>query len=630
MINIEFPDGSKKEFDSGITGLEVAQSIGERLAKDALAIKINDTTTDLTTPITEDSKVSILTFNDEEGKQVFWHSSAHILAMAVKSLYPDAKLTMGPAIDNGFYYDFASEPFRPEDLEKIEAKIKEIIEADIPFVKVSVSKSEAEDMFKDNKYKLELIQEYKDNLTIYTNDNFRDLCRGPHVPSTKYIKSIKLTKTSAAYWKGNAENDSLQRIYGIAFPDKKLLKQHLNLLEEAEKRNHIKIGKHLDLYSFHEEGPGFPFFHPKGMVIKNTLVDYWRKEHTKAGYVEIQTPIMLKQFLWEQSGHWNNYKENMYISKVDNEDYAIKPMNCPGGMLIYKTKIRSYRDLPMRVGELGTVHRHEKSGVLNGLFRVRVFTQDDAHIYSTPEEVEQEIINIINLEDKFYKLFGFEYSVDLSTRPSKSIGTDEQWKIAEDALKKALEKVKIDYTLNPGDGAFYGPKIDFHLKDAIGRTWQCGTIQFDMAQPENFDLSYEGKDGKKHRPIMLHRTVYGSLERFMGILVEHYSGKFPLWLNPNQVVILPVADRFQEYADKVAQSFREVGIRADVDGRTESISRKVRDAELQHYNYILVVGEKEIKDKTVTVRTRDNQVEGAVKSEEFAKRVVKEMKAKKL
>lgn len=636
MVKLTFPDGSVQEFAAGVTGNDVAKKIGERLARDAVAIKVNDVLLDLSAPINEDAKIQIITFNDKEGKEIFWHSSSHILSMAVKEIWPDVKLTIGPAIDNGFYYDFEKkEPFKPEDLEVIEKKMEEIVKKDLPFKRKEISQEEAKELFKDNKFKLEMAEEFKEKLTVYSSNGFTDLCRGPHVPSTGRIKSFKLTKISSAYWRGDSSKESLQRVYGISFPDKKDLKDYLKMLEEAEKRNHIKIGAELDIFSMHEEGPGFPFFHPKGMILRTELINFWREEHRKAGYVEIMTPTMLRKFLWEQSGHWNNYKENMYTTKIDNDEYAIKPMNCPGGMLIYKTNVHSYKELPLRVGELGHVHRHELSGVLNGLFRVRAFTQDDAHIFCSEEQLENEILNVLALIKEMLGKIGFtNYEYTLSVRSEKKkdkyLGTDEGWNYAETAIKNAMKKIGAPFSIEEGEAKFYGPSLDVQIKDALGRKWQCSTIQVDFNLPERFDITYEGKDGKKHRPIMLHRVVYGSLERFMGILIEHYAGKFPLWLNPNQVIILPVADRFAEYASEVAKSLTEAGIRCEVDARTESISRKVRDAELQRYNYILVVGEKEIGDKTVTVRTRENQVEGMTSYEEFKARVVKEINEKKL
>jgi threonyl-tRNA synthetase len=550
------------------------------------------------------------------------------MAHAITELYPDAKLTIGPVVDEGYYYDIDHEPFKPEDLVKIEKRMKELAKKDIKISREDMTKKEAHKLFKDNVYKLELIEDLEDdNISIYRQDDFIDLCRGPHVPSTSYIRAFKLTKIAGAYWRADAKNKQLQRIYGISFPKQGMLEAHLKLLEEVEKRDHRKLSKELEIYSMHEEGPGFPFFLPNGMTLKNILIDFWRKEHKKAGYVEIQTPIILNKALWEKSGHWENYKENMYFTKIDNEDYAIKPMNCPGGMMVYKEKIHSYRELPMRVGELGIVHRHEMSGVLSGLFRVRVFTQDDAHIFMTPDQIKDEIVGVIDLVGKFYSLFGFKYNVELSTRPDKSIGTDEQWELATNGLKEALESKKVDFKINEGDGAFYGPKIDFHLTDCIGRTWQCGTIQLDMSLPDRFDLTYEGEDGKKHRPIMIHRVIYGSIERFMGILIEQYAGKFPLWLAPLQIQLLTVADRFNKYAEDLLAEFESVGLRVELDTRSESVSYKIRDAQVKKIPLVITIGEREVKDKTVSVRTPDGKV-STLKPDEFLKQILKNIEDK--
>ena len=563
----------------------------------------------------------------EDDRKRFWHSTSHVLAAAVKELYPKAKLAIGPAIENGFYYDFDTKPFKPEDLEKIEKKMLEIIKENEKFVKKEIGKAQALKQFKDEPYKIELIKELPGKkVSTYTSGKFIDLCKGPHIESTGKIGAVKLLRVSGAYWKGSEKNKMLQRIYGISFPDKKMLRKWLFAKEEAEKRNHLKLGKTLDLFSMQQEAPGCVFIHPNGMVIWNELVKFWKDEHRKAGYVEINTPIILKKELWEKSGHWDHYKENMYFTTIDKEDFAVKPMNCPGGILIYKTKRRSYRELPMRVAELGTVHRHELSGVLNGLFRVRKFTQDDAHIYCTEEQIEQEIINIIDLIDRFYKVFGFSYQIELSTRPANAMGSKKMWDMAENALQKALKKKKMDFKINEGDGAFYGPKIDFHIKDSLERTWQCATIQLDFSMPEKFDLSYVGKDDKLHRPVMLHRVIYGSLERFFGILIEHYGGAFPLWLAPTQITLLPIADRHVKYAEKVKKELEENGFRILVDSRNESVSAKVRDAQLQKIPYILVTGDREEKDGTVTVRLRNGKVVGAKKIDEFVKKLFKEIK----
>ncbi|MFP4112551.1 MAG: threonine--tRNA ligase [Candidatus Woesearchaeota archaeon] len=639
-IKIEYPDGSKKEHEKGITGLDIAKDISEGLGRAALAIVVNDKATDLTTPITTDSKIRILTFHDKEGVDLFRHSSAHVLAMAVKDLYPETKLTIGPAVEEGFYYDFdVKENFTPEDLKKIEEKMKDIVHSDIPFERLEVSRDEAiKEMKKRNEtYKVEMIKEFPEGETIslYKNNDFIDPCRGPHVPSTKYIKAFKLTKLAGAYWKGDAKNKQLQRVYGISFPDKKLLKEYLKVMEEAEKRDHKKIGKELDLFSFHEEGPGFPFFHHKGMVILNRLIDFWRKKHYARGYQEIKTPMVLGRELWETSGHWKLYKDNMYTTKIDEKDFAIKPMNCPGGMLVYKETIHSYRELPLRVGELGHVHRHELSGVLNGLFRVRSFTQDDAHIFCSDEQLEDEIIDIVKLIKEMYEVFGFkEYKFTLSIRGEKKkdkyLGTDKDWDWAQGAILNALKKLNLDCEMMEGEAKFYGPSLDVQIRDALGREWQCSTIQLDFNLPSRFDITYEGKDGKKHTPFILHRVVYGSLERFFGILVEHFAGKFPLWISPNQVKILTVADRHEPYAEKIADDFKKNDIMVEVDSRSESIPKKVRNAQLEQFNYILVVGDNEESEGTVSVRTRDNNVEGTQKIDAFLKRILIEINEKKL
>ena len=623
MIKIKFPDGSKKEYKKGISVIEVAESIGKRLADDAIAAKLNNELVDLNTKIDKDSKLKIITFKDDEGKLVFRHSSAHLMAQAIKNLFLEVKFAIGPAVDEGFYYDIDYEKsFTPEDFAKIEKEMDKIVKENLSIERTELSKEEALKLFKDNPYKTELIKEIEDEkISIYRQGNFVDFCRGPHVPSTGKLKAFKLTKIAGAYWKADAKNKQLQRLYGISFPDKKQLEDYLKLLEEAEKRDHRKLGKELDLFSMHDEGPGFPFFHPKGTVIVNILKDFWRKEHVKAGYTEVITPMILNRKLWEQSGHWDHYKENMYFTKIDDQDYAIKPMNCPGGMLIYKTKLRSYKELPMRMGEMGTVHRHELSGVLAGLFRVRCFTQDDAHIFMTEEQIKDEIIGVLNLTDKFYKTFGFSYQVELSTKPDNAMGSDEAWEKATNGLKGALDAKKIKYKINEGDGAFYGPKIDFHLKDCIGRTWQCGTIQLDFAMPEKFDLTYEGKDGKKHRPIMIHRVIYGSIERFLGILIENYAGKFPLWLAPTQAVILNINDSHIPYGEKIKQELEKSNIRIETDFRSETMPKKVREAQLKKIPLILTVGDKEIKNKTVAVRTLDGKLHFNVKTEDLIKKV---------
>ncbi|MBW2987083.1 threonine--tRNA ligase [Candidatus Woesearchaeota archaeon] len=559
------------------------------------------------------------------------HSCAHIMAAAVKELFPDAKPTIGPSIEHGYYYDFDFRPFTPEDLKKIEQKMREIIKKKLVFEKKEITKKEALEKFKDNKYKVELIEELPEDETIttYKSGDFEDLCRGPHVPDTSHIGAFKLTKVAGAYWRGDPEKGQLQRIYGTAFPTKEELKEHLRLLEEAAKRDHRKIGQKLELYSFHEEAPGMPFWHPKGMVIWNELLKYWREMHKKAGYDEVKTPIVLSKKLWQCSGHWTNFKEHMYCVNIDEFEHAIKPMNCPGGMLIYKERLHSYREFPIRNGEIGLVHRHELSGVLAGLFRVRSFHQDDAHIFMTPSQIKDEILGVIKLTAEIYERFNLGFELELSTRPEKSIGTDEQWETATKALKAALKEYGKEYRINEGDGAFYGPKIDYHIKDALGRTWQCGTIQLDMALPECFDLTYEGEDGKKHRPIMIHRTIYGSLERFIGVLVEHFAGRFPLWLSPIQVALLPIADRHIEFCNKLKEKMENEGLRVIVDDKTDTMSKKIRNAQIQQINYILVVGDKELENKTVNVRTREGEVLGEKNPNDFTKDAVKEMKERK-
>ncbi len=612
--------------------MDVAMMIGERLANDAVACKIDGKTTDLTTKLTKDAKIEILTFKDPEGREVFRHSASHVLAHAVKRVFPKTKLTIGPAVDDGFYYDFdVDKPFTTEDLSRIEEEMKKIVKDKIVFERLDAEKGKAKEMQKDEPYKLEMIDDLGDEkISLYKSGDFCDLCRGPHVPHTGKIKAFKLTKLAGAYWRGDAKNKQLQRVYGVAFPSKDELKAYLKLLEEAEKRDHRKLGKELDLYSFHDEGPGFPFIHPKGMVIWNELLDYWREVHTEDGYVEVKTPIILNKHLWETSGHWMNYRENMYLTKIDDQDYAIKPMNCPGGMIVYKNKLHSYRELPLKMGEIGLVHRHELSGVLAGMFRVRTFHQDDAHIFMTEEQIKDQILGVIRLAEKVYSTFGLSYHLELSTRPEKSVGTDEQWKAATDGLRGALVEHGQPFEINEGDGAFYGPKIDFHIKDALSRTWQCGTIQLDMSQPERFDLTYDGEDGKKHRPVMIHRVVYGSLERFFGILVEHFAGKFPLWLSPVQARIITVADRFLPYADTVLKELKKNGIRAEIDPRSESVSKKIREGQISKINYLIVIGEAEETNKTINVRTRDNKVLGEKALPEFIKELVLEIKERRL
>jgi len=569
----------------------------------------------------------------DEKQEKIRHSAAHILAYAVQELYPKAKNTIGPAVEEGFYYDFDNLNITPEDFPKIEAKIKAIIKADFPFVKKEVTISQVKKLFAGNKFKIEMAEEFRkqgEKLSVYTCGKFTDLCRGPHVKSTGDVKAIKLTKLAGAYWRGNTKNQQLTRIYGIAFETEKEMKKHLFMLQEAAKRDHRKIGKELDLFSFHDCAPGMPFFHGKGMIIWNEIIKYWREEHDKAGYLEIRTPIILNKQLWEQSGHWKHFKDNMYFTKVENQDYALKPMNCPGGILVYKNQIRSYKELPLRMAELGLVHRHELSGVLAGLFRVRAFIQDDAHLYCTPNTLKDEIKGVILLFDKIYKKFGFEYNVELSTMPEKAMGDIKLWEKAEKALADSMKELDMKFKINPGDGAFYGPKLDFHLKDALGRTWQCGTLQLDFQMPIKFNLCYMGKDGtQNHQPIMLHRTIYGSIERFIGLLIEHTAGKLPLWISPVQVKILTVADRFNKFAEKISSQMKKQGIRTEVDDRAESIGKKVREAQMQKINYIVVVGEKEQKSGKIIIRTRDNKIHSAKKIENFIEQVKEEIEKRK-
>ncbi|MBN3399366.1 threonine--tRNA ligase [Clostridium botulinum] len=633
MIKITLKDGKVMEFEEGIKISDIAMKISPALYKKALAAKIDGETVDLMTELHKDSSLEILTFEDEMGKWALRHTGAHILAQAVKRLYPEVKLAIGPAIDTGFYYDFEADfTFTPEMLEKIEAEIKKIIKENHKLERFELPREEAINLMKEKNedYKVELIEDLPEGevISFYKQGDFTDLCAGPHVPSTGKVKSVKLLSLAGAYWRGDENNKMLQRIYGTAFTKKSELDEYLNMLEEAKKRDHRKLGKELDLFSIHEEGPGFPFFHPKGMIIRNILENFWREEHTKAGYQEIRTPLILNEALWHQSGHWDHYKENMYFTNIDDGDYAIKPMNCPGGILVYKNSMHSYRDLPLRLSELGIVHRHELSGALHGLMRVRCFTQDDAHLYMTKEQIKEEIVGIIKLIDKFYKLFGFEYFVELSTRPEDSMGSDEDWEIATNGLREALDSIGKEYRVNEGDGAFYGPKIDFHLKDCIGRTWQCGTIQLDFQMPERFDLSYIGADGEKHRPVMVHRTIYGSVERFIGILIEQYAGAFPTWLAPVQVKLMNITDAQYDYLKKVEEALKENNIRVEIDTRNEKIGYKIREAQLQKVPYMLILGDKEVQAGKVAVRSRKDGDLGAISLEEFIEKIKNEIKVK--
>jgi len=625
MMNVFLPDGTQKTLEEQATPFDLAMSISGGLARAAVGASVNGKAVDLVTPLSDGDNVRILTFNDEEGKDIFWHSSAHILAQAVVRLYPDAKPTIGPPIENGFYYDFANLSISDQDFEKIEAEMKKIVKERMIPERISyASKEEALSKFQDNPFKTELIQGLEEGLSAYRQGEFEDLCRGPHIPNTKMVEGIKILKTSGAYWRGDANNPQLTRIYAVSFPKKKQLNAYIHMLEEAKKRDHRIIGKKLDLFSFHKVGPGMPFIHPNGMVIWNELMKFWRELHTRDLYTEIKTPVMMSRELWELSGHWENYRENMYTTEIEDKVFAIKPMNCPGGMMYYKNGQYSYRDLPMRVGEVGLVHRHEMSGALSGMFRVRSFHQDDAHIFMRPSDIKSEILGVLRLAHDIYSQFGLEYHLELSTKPEKAIGSDEDWELTTEGLRSALEAYGRDYVVNEGDGAFYGPKIDFHIKDAIGRTWQCGTIQLDMSLPERFQLSYIAEDSSQQRPIMIHRALYGSIERFFGILIEHYAGKFPLWLSPVQVRILPVAERHYEAADAYAMELKSNALRVQVDHSSESVNKKVRNAQLDQVNYIIVFGDKEKNSDMLSIRTRDNHVHPGISRNDFVSNILKE------
>ncbi|HBN26038.1 MAG TPA: threonine--tRNA ligase [Desulfobacteraceae bacterium] len=627
MINITFPDGIEKKFESVPTGLDVAKSISEDFARNCVAMVINSRSVDLSTKIKNDSSVKFITTKDKEGLAILRHSAAHVMAQAIQRLYKNAKLTIGPVVEDGFYYDIDMDHISEDDFPGIEAEIKKIIKEKIPFERKKVSKEEALKFYSKEPYKLEMINDLEDGtISFYSQKEFTDLCRGPHVPHTGFVKAIKLMKISGAYWRADQSNAQLQRIYGTAFFDKKKLKAYLEFIEEAKKRNHRKIGVAMDLFSFHDGALGMPFFHAKGMCIWKTLINYWRKEHITAGYVETKTPIMLKKDLWVKSGHWDNYRENMYTTMVDETEYAIKPMNCPGGMLLYKLRPHSYKDLPLKVAEIGLVHRHELSGVLSGLFRVRAFHQDDAHIFMTPGQIEGEILNVLSLMERIYTSFGLGFHLELSTRPEKSIGSDLQWETATNGLTAALDAYGKNYIINKGDGAFYGPKIDAHIDDALGRTWQCGTIQLDMALPERFELEYVGRDNEKHRPVMIHRVIFGSIERFLGILIEHFAGKFPLWLAPVQVAILAINDDLIPYAEDIKRKLDMEEIRTEVDSRTESLNKKVRDAQLNKIPLVLTIGKKEKEAETLSVRTLDGKVAHGVSHDRFFSEVIDHIK----
>lgn len=636
MIKITLKDGSVKEFENAVSAADITKEISMGLYRNACSCKINGEVKDLRTIVDSDCAFEVLTFDDIDGKKTFNHTASHIMAQAVKRLYPDVKLTIGPAIESGFYYDFDIEtPFSPEDLEKIEKEMKAIVKEGLEIDKFELEPAEAIKLMeeKNEPYKVELINEHAEKgepISFYKQGEFTELCAGPHLIDMKVVKAFKLTNCTGAYWRGDAKNKMLCRVYGTAFPKASMLEEHLTMLEEAKKRDHRKIGKELELFTIMEEGPGFPFFLPKGMILKNTLVDYWREIHREAGYDEIQSPMMLNRALWERSGHWDHYKENMYTTVIDDTDFAVKPMNCPGGILVYKTKMHSYKDLPLRMGELGLVHRHELSGALHGLMRVRCFTQDDAHIFMTREQIKDEIKGVVSLIDKVYSTFGFEYHIELSTQPEDSMGAKEDWDIATDALRDAITELGYDYEVNEGDGAFYGPKLDFHLTDCLGRTWQCGTIQLDFQLPERFELEYVGSDGEKHRPIMIHRVVFGSIERFIGILTEHFAGAYPVWLAPVQVKLLPIADRHLDYLYDVKKALEAKGIRCEIDDRSEKIGFKIRSAQLEKVPYMLLAGDKDIENNTISVRSRKQGDEGATTLDDFLARILEEVETKAL
>ena len=633
-IIVTLKDGSTREYSAGVTLLEVAKSLSQKLGKVALLAVVDGKNKDLTDSLENDASVEFITADTPEGLHAIRHTAAHVMAQAIQHLFPGTKFAIGPAIANGFYYDLDSEHvFTPEDLVAIEKEMAKIVKANIPLVRNELTRTDALAMFAkmEEPYKVELINDLPEDaiISIYQQGDFLDLCAGPHCPTTGRVKAFKLQSIAGAYWRGNEKNKMLQRIYGTAFNTKEELDAYLNMLEEAAKRDHRKLGKELDLFSIQEEGPGFPFFHPNGMIIRNELEDYWRKIHREYGYQEIKTPMILSRSLWEQSGHWDHYRENMYFTKIDELDFAIKPMNCPGGMLVYRTKPHSYKELPIRAGELGLVHRHELSGALHGLFRVRCFTQDDAHIFMMPSQIKEEIQNVIKLFDQVYGTFGLKYHAELSTRPEDSMGDAETWEKTTNALRDAMEDFGLEYVVNEGDGAFYGPKIDFHLTDSIGRTWQCGTIQLDMQLPEKFDLTYTGEDGLKHRPVMIHRVVYGSIERFIGILIEHYAGAFPAWLAPTQVRILPITDKHVAYAKELHDKMFDLGLRVYLDDRNEKIGSKIREAQVQKIPYMLVIGDKEVEEGAVAVRRRSEGDLGAMKADDFIAMLQKEIAEKK-
>ena len=633
-MKVTLKDGSVKEYAQAMSVIDIAKDLSEGLARAACAGEVDGEVVDLRTVVDHDAAVNILTAKDEKGLAALRHTTSHVMAQAVKRLYPNTKLAIGPSIADGFYYDMEFEtPLTSDDFEKIEAEMKKIVKEDLKIERFTLPREKAIEFMKEKEepYKVELIEDLPEGeeISFYQQGEFVDLCAGPHLMSTKEVgKAFKIMSLAGAYWRGDEHNQMLTRLYATAFAKKDELEAYITMMEEAKKRDHRKLGKELGLFMMHEAGPGFPFFLPKGMVLKNTLLDYWREIHRKAGYVEISTPVILNRSLWETSGHWDHYKNNMYTTVIDGEDYAIKPMNCPGGVLVYASEPRSYRDLPLRMGELGLVHRHEKSGQLHGLMRVRCFTQDDAHIFMTPEQIKDEIKGVAGLINEVYSLFGFQYHVELSTRPEDSMGSDEDWEMATDALRSALDELQLPYVVNEGDGAFYGPKIDFHLVDAIGRTWQCGTIQLDFQLPQRFELEYIGADGEKHRPIMIHRVCFGSIERFIGILIEHFAGAFPTWLAPVQVKVLPISDKYMDYAQNVLNKLTEAGIRAEVDTRAEKIGYKIREAQTAKIPYMLVVGQKEEEENTVSVRSRAAGDEGARSLDTFIADILKEIETK--
>ena len=632
-VKVTLKDGSVKEFAAGTSYLEIAKSLNQKLGKQALLAVVDGVNKDLSDTIEKDAAVEFVTPDTKEGLHAIRHTASHVMAQAIQHLFPGVKFAIGPAIDTGFYYDIDSEHvFTPEDLAAIEKEMAKIVKQNLPLVRSEVPRKDALARFAAEKeiYKVELINDLPEDavISLYTQGDFTDLCAGPHCPSTGRVKAFKLMSLAGAYWRGNEKNKMLQRIYGTAFPSKEELDDYLHMLEEAEKRDHRKLGKELDIFSMHDEGPGFPFFHPNGMRLRNAILEYWHQVHRKYLYEQVMTPMIMNRDLWIRSGHWDHYRENMYFTKIDDMDYAIKPMNCPGGMLVYNTRPHSYKELPLRYAELGLVHRHELSGALHGLFRVRCFTQDDAHIFMTPEQIQPEITNVIKLFNEVYSTFGLKYHAELSTRPENSMGDDASWELATEGLRKALEANHLDYIINEGDGAFYGPKIDFHLQDSIGRTWQCGTIQLDMQLPEKFNCEYTGEDGLKHRPVMIHRVVYGSIERFIGILIEHYAGSFPVWMAPNQVRVMPITDKQQAYAKEVNDKLFALGYRTQLDDRNEKIGKKIREAQVQKVPFMLIVGEKEAESGTVAVRQRHGGDLGAMSLENFIARMQKDIDEK--